>query len=278
MIPKDIHYVWIGPYMDSQPYPQLWKNVLTDYNIVQWNNVTAKPYIDQAVNLFGGIDKLKDKSYTYLSDLVRLLILKDHGGVYLDHDIHVIKDFTELLIDMKLVLTYQYDNPNKEKLLSYTKGKLLNDLLNGEYGTYNRVSATVNNCFIAVIKNHEFISKAIDLTLLNHYSPKDGQYAMSDWGVGPEVFTLLANINGFQTNSCLTETINNIRILEKKYLHPLHGLTRYKHGNEVFDLHKENVLKDDTTFAIHMHEHFGVQMFLDKRSKPIQEWYNELNS
>lgn len=274
MIPELFHYVWIGPYADSQSLCYDWDHI-TPYKLLCWNNKTAKDYVYESIELFGGIDNLSDKSYTYLSDMVRLLILKDYGGVYLDHDIRLVKDIRPLL-DADCVLTFQYSNEENEVLGSFPKGKQLKEFVETVYGTVNKSLATVNNCFIAVTPNHYIINKAIELTLENHFRDSTQQYAMSDWGVGPEVFTNIAKDMGFDTNSCNTQTIDSIKILHKRHLHPVHGNSRFRLGNETYAKEIETALLDNDTYAIHLHEHYGVQMFIEKTSVPISVWYKQL--
>ena len=96
MIQKIIHYCWFG---GSEP-PKLmkkclksWQNKMPDYEIRLWseetfNIPTSIPYVKEAYN---------EKKYAFVSDYVRLYALYNYGGVYLDTDVEVIKDFSELL-------------------------------------------------------------------------------------------------------------------------------------------------------------------------------------
>lgn len=95
MIPKKIHYCWFG----GNPLPLLaqkciesWKKYLPDYEIIEWNesnyNVHKIPYISQAY---------KAKKYAFVSDYARVDILNEHGGVYFDTDVEVLKDLSPIL-------------------------------------------------------------------------------------------------------------------------------------------------------------------------------------
>ncbi|MFI3165982.1 MAG: capsular polysaccharide synthesis protein [Bacillota bacterium] len=96
MIPKKIHYVWFG----GKEKPELakrciesWKRFCSDYEIIEWNesnfDINSNVYIRQAY---------ESKKYAFASDLVRLLVVKEHGGIYLDTDVEVVKPFDELLV------------------------------------------------------------------------------------------------------------------------------------------------------------------------------------
>ena len=95
MIPKKIHYCWFG----GNPLPLLaqkciesWKKYLPDYEIIEWNeanyDVHKIPYISQAY---------KAKKYAFVSDYARVDILNEHGGVYFDTDVEVLKDLSPIL-------------------------------------------------------------------------------------------------------------------------------------------------------------------------------------
>ena len=95
MIPKKIHYCWFG----GNPLPLLaqkciesWKKYLPDYEIIEWNesnyNVHKIPYISQAYEA---------KKYAFVSDYARVDILNEHGCVYFDTDVEVLKDLSHIL-------------------------------------------------------------------------------------------------------------------------------------------------------------------------------------
>lgn len=95
MIPKIIHYCWFG----HNPLPPLaqeciasWKKFLPDYEIKEWNesnfNVNAIPYTAEAYEA---------KKYAFVSDYARFVIVNQHGGVYFDTDVEVVKPIDDIL-------------------------------------------------------------------------------------------------------------------------------------------------------------------------------------
>lgn len=89
MIPKKIHYCWFG----RNPLPESarkciasWRKYLPDYQIIEWNednfDVNSIPYTTQAYEA---------KKYAFVSDYARFKILYEHGGLYFDTDVEVIK-------------------------------------------------------------------------------------------------------------------------------------------------------------------------------------------
>ncbi|MEH1008500.1 glycosyltransferase [Winogradskyella sp. ECml5-4] len=94
MIPRKIHYCWFGTQPMSETIKKCiesWKVNLPNYEIILWNESNSDlnhPFVQQA---------LKDKKWAFVSDYVRLKVILEYGGVYLDTDMLVLKDFSELL-------------------------------------------------------------------------------------------------------------------------------------------------------------------------------------
>lgn len=94
-IPKIIHYCWLG----SNPKPESvlkciasWKKYCPDYEIREWNesnlDISMNEYTRQAYEA---------KAWGFVPDYLRLWIVYTYGGIYLDTDVQIIKDFTPLL-------------------------------------------------------------------------------------------------------------------------------------------------------------------------------------
>lgn len=95
MIPKTVHYCWFG----RGEKPKLarkciasWKKFCPDYEIIEWN----EDNFDVAMN---GYTKMcyEEKKYAFLSDYARLVIVAEHGGLYFDTDVELVKSPDELL-------------------------------------------------------------------------------------------------------------------------------------------------------------------------------------
>ena len=87
MIPKIIHFVWVG----NNPKPQSvlnciesWKKYCPDYDIMEWNDNILKD-ID---NLYAK-QAYENKKWAFVSDYVRLWVLYKYGGFYFDTDLEL---------------------------------------------------------------------------------------------------------------------------------------------------------------------------------------------
>lgn len=274
MIPKIFHYIWFGPYTDSQTCYQHWTDECKDFKTHCWTNDNIKKFVDEAVYLF---KDTKNKPVTYVSDLVRLLILYEHGGIYVDHDIMLLKNISELLMNHDMILTFQYRIENKKYEDAYGRGMKLKDIVNDNYGISLYHSDNVNNCLIGVTKNNKHIKRAIEITLENHFAQESEQFPMSDWGAGPSVFTQLAKEIGIDTHNPITQCVNNVVIYESSFLHPVHGVEKIILGREKYNQIIENIKEQKNSYAVHLHEHFGAGKFLKDELILFDEWYRSIS-
>ncbi|WP_455537659.1 glycosyltransferase family 32 protein [Terrisporobacter sp.] len=95
-IPKKIHYCWIGG--NDKPLSvensiNSWKKYLPDYEIIEWNENNfdfsqSNRYVKEAI---------KEKKWAFVSDYMRLNILYNEGGIYLDTDVEIVANLDGFL-------------------------------------------------------------------------------------------------------------------------------------------------------------------------------------
>lgn len=274
MVPKILHYIWIGAYTDPSNYVDSWLDLHPDFVLMKWDNTTGKKYIDESIQLLGGIDTLKGKSVVYLADMMKYLILRDYGGVYLDHDFKVVKNLEELYEGFDFTCTFQYPSEYADQAVEFKRGATLQEVLDtGIYSTMKFNVESVNACFFATVPVHPLTQRCVDLAIENHNKPVEEQYAMRDWGWGPCVTTDVMKEFGLDTTKGLTVSKNKVKILDCKYVHPVHGRQRSELGKEKYLELIDDLCKNESTYAVHIHEHFGTGMFLNKEMVTIDQWY-----
>ena len=96
MIPQKIHYCWFG----GNPLPPLaqkciasWKKHCPDYEIIRWDesnfHISACPlYVRQA---------FEAKKWSFVTDYVRLKVVHDQGGIYMDTDVELLRPLDKFL-------------------------------------------------------------------------------------------------------------------------------------------------------------------------------------
>ena len=92
MIPKTIHYCWFGHTQKSDDILrciQSWKEKCPDFVIKEWNesnvNIEANPFTKKMYHL---------KRWAFVADYVRLQVLEQEGGFYLDADMLLLKSLS----------------------------------------------------------------------------------------------------------------------------------------------------------------------------------------
>ena len=135
MIPKKVHYIWLG----GKPKDKLteiclltWKDKMPEYEFIEWNeNNLDLDKISRENEYFA--ECRKRKLYAFMADYLRIKILYEQGGIYIDTDVQAIKTLDPLL---------------------------KNDLLLGwEECTIDKVNKQIGTGFIACEKGNSFIGK-----------------------------------------------------------------------------------------------------------------------
>ena len=94
-IPKIIHFIWVGGGKKNELINRCiesWKKYCPDYEIKEWNeknfDMNQNLYLKQAY---------ENKKYAFVSDYIRLKVLYDYGGIYVDTDVEIVKPMDEFL-------------------------------------------------------------------------------------------------------------------------------------------------------------------------------------
>ena len=147
MIPKIIHYCWFG----GNPKPEIiekciasWRAFCPDWEIKEWNednyDVNALPFTATAYAA---------KKWAFVSDVARLDILKEHGGIYLDTDVEILAETPfDAFLSYDTVLVFETERAIASGLFfaSAPDTPLVSELLESYQGIeYTLESETVNS-------------------------------------------------------------------------------------------------------------------------------------
>ena len=182
-IPKVIHYCWFGDGRmpeDQQEYIHSWEKYCPGYEIRCWTekdfDLNKYPYTRQAY---------EKKKWSYVSDVVRLEVLYEHGGIYLDTDVEVIRPLDDLL--------YQTGFVGIEK-----------------WGVIN----TGGGC--GVVPKNELIKRILDEKLKEGFILHDGSINTESSGYYETKVFVDA---GFKPNNTI-QTIEGITVYTSDFFHP----------------------------------------------------------
>ena len=151
-IPRIIHYCWFGKNNIShteQNCIDSWKQHCPDYEIKLWTednySISEKPlYVKQAYNA---------GKYAFVSDYVRLDIIYNYGGIYMDTDVELLASLDKLL-GYKAFFGFESLNMINTGLGfgSISKNPVLKELID----LYNRTRFTYNSGEINITSCPEY--------------------------------------------------------------------------------------------------------------------------
>lgn len=185
MIPKIIHYIWFG----DRPFGEVeekcvasWKKYCPDYEIKLWNEDNfdlkgAGLYAQQAYD---------EKQWAFVSDVARLYVLKEYGGIYMDTDMEVIKPLDEFL-ELPAFMGFEIETEVSTGIIGSEPHNPLieewyNDYANRAFiqedGSHDRKTNVIR--FTEILKEKGFsldntkqTSENITLFPRDYFSPKD---------------------------------------------------------------------------------------------------------
>ena len=118
MIPKIIHYVWLGKGKKNARILKCiesWKKYMPDYEIIEWNETNLPKINDFFYHAY------ENKKWAFASDVARLFILYNYGGIYMDTDVEVIKSLDKYL-ENKAFSGFESDNSVPTGIMASEKG------------------------------------------------------------------------------------------------------------------------------------------------------------
>ena len=115
-IPKVIHYIWFG----GSPLTPLaekciasWRKYCPDYEIVRWDesnfDIDCCDYVREAINA---------KKWAFASDYARFKILYEHGGIYLDTDVELVRPLDGIVAKGPFMGLEQDYTPSSEGMVA----------------------------------------------------------------------------------------------------------------------------------------------------------------
>jgi mannosyltransferase OCH1-like enzyme len=95
MIPKILHYVWVGNDLPEKQRAliETWRRHNPDFKLVLWDERKIDFSIPAVTKAY------RRRQWATVADIVRLSAVLTHGGIYLDTDFDVCRSFDPLLAD-----------------------------------------------------------------------------------------------------------------------------------------------------------------------------------
>lgn len=132
-MPKRIFYVWLGSQKPADVLMAVdqWRRALPDYEIVELGEHSEK-YFDFTAELKNNAwfkTVYEKKIWAYAADYIRCKALYDHGGIYLDTDISIVKSFDDLLDESAFIGKQSADSVNLAIIGAKAHNPFIKDIL-----------------------------------------------------------------------------------------------------------------------------------------------------
>ena len=151
MIPKVIHYIWIG----GNPLPKIaekciesWKKFCPDYEIKRWDETNLD------INKYEFTkDAYEAKKFAFVSDVLRTEILYNEGGIYVDIDVEFLNKIDSLIEGYDCVMGFETSCMIAPGLIMASKAgnedlaKILDVYKNTKFDAENLLNITVCEVF-----------------------------------------------------------------------------------------------------------------------------------
>ena len=104
MIPKIIHQIWVGPLPPPRRMMNTWKRKHPDYEYMFWN----EKKLNQTTLLKNYLHKINEiEEICGKVDIIRLVILYEYGGIYLDADSICIEKLPDDIVKNDSFVTFE---------------------------------------------------------------------------------------------------------------------------------------------------------------------------
>lgn len=224
-----MHHIWLGDKKIPEPLVKCMRTCYEHHptwkHMVWTEDNMPSPFVfKNEWNL--------DNNLARKSDLLRLQVLYNHGGVYLDTDMECIKPIDELLNGYRFVMCSECGNPFYEK---------------------NCEESHLNNAMIASTKNNLIVGN-IMLEFKRRYRNVDIKEKEPLEYVahlsGPDVF------NHFRQK---LDTLKQVKIYPSEYFYPIHYSNKKK--MKYWNIPTNPLTLEENTYMIH---HFAASWYKQK--------------
>jgi hypothetical protein len=213
MIPKIIHQIWIG----KAPRPDEWIETVKDfadkydYKYMLWDEDDIDKLGIDSVDGLRDIYKSFDHQLAGKADIIRLLALYKHGGIYIDADSVIMKPekFAAFLQRNKAPVFFGWEN------LTVARTRKLGRIDPG----IRKSRRMVANGLIGAETEHPFFKRLLDGVVENVAGLSAGEKTAAWKAVGPHYVTRVYNAT--------RKDFPEIHVYPMKYFYPRHwkGIT-----------------------------------------------------
>ena len=188
MIPKKIHYIWLSG--DEKPEMirkclRSWESMAPDFEVREWS---SRDFSFDTMPIFVR-EAYTEKKWAFVSDYLRLYLLFNYGGIYLDSDVYLKKPL-DIFLDNSMFSFIEY---HKKGFGPYRHllDKEGNPLTEGHIPGFG-----IQAAFMGLEEGHPFLRYCMDYYEDRPFRLSDGQ--LNTTVIAPDIFALCARGYGFR--------------------------------------------------------------------------------
>lgn len=249
MISKVLNYVWLSN--DEKPEMinkciKSWSKVLPEYEIREWS---AKDFDFTQMPLFVR-EAYERRKWAFVTDYLRLYILYNNGGIYVDSDIFFKKSINEFLNNSFFSFVEYHENGFKQNQGLIDKDG--NALTDGHIPGF-----CIQAAFMGAEKHHPFVKDCLDFYAERNFINEDG--SLFTKMIASDIYGLIARNYGFKYIDEYQQLTDRMSIYPSKYC-----------GGSLSEIDKEN-------YAIHCcagswREYGVIKSFIKNIKSKIMQW------
>ncbi len=205
MIPKILHYCWLSG--DSKPKNiigcmESWQKTMPDYEIKCWDTTN----FDTNINAFVS-EAYSLRKWAFAADYIRLWVLYNEGGIYLDSDVLVLKRFDEFLkYEFFSSVEYHKNLVKKEESLKYLDSD----------GTRRKEKSNISGIGIQAavlgsVKNNQYVKACMNYYENRHFILEGNE--LNNNIIAPDIYAMTAEEYGFKYKDEMQQLGNNMVIM-----------------------------------------------------------------
>jgi hypothetical protein len=190
MIPRKIHYCWLSG--DPMPGPAVecvnsWKSLMPDYELILWDqnrfDICSVKFVEEAC---------RARKWAFAADYIRLYSIYHEGGIYLDSDVVVSKEFDEFLGN-GFFSGIEYHS--EHAAMTKSEG-IIDDFGNARNDRFDIPGIGIQAAILGGVKGHPFLKECMEFYESRNFHGGNGDEF--DQMIAPGIYAFHARSHGFR--------------------------------------------------------------------------------
>jgi hypothetical protein len=204
MIQKKIHHVWLGDKVkpvNIRTCMESWQDIMPDYEIICWDETN----FDLNSNRFVS-EACKARKWAFAADYIRLWVLYNEGGIYLDTDVLILNRLDDFL-NYDFFTSVEF---HKHIFKRENSGQYLNSDGTRRKDSINVPGLGIQAAVLGSVKGNKLVRDCMRYYENRHFILENN--SLFDKIIAPDIYARTAEKYGFIYRDEKQELANNIVI------------------------------------------------------------------